>query len=67
MSINGIVKLSQNESVEHALRRLKKLLDQGGHRRDLRRHESFLSPSQTRRSRKAAAARRRTTYQRTHE
>ena len=67
MSVNAIVKLSAGESAIHALQRLKKMLDRSGVRRDERRHEYFQTPRQVKRFRKAAAARRRTTYKRTHE
>ena len=50
------VKIKKGESVEKALRRLKKIMDKEGTLRDLRAHRYFEKPSEKRR-RKAARAR----------
>ena len=50
------VKIKKGESVEKALRRLKKIMDKEGTLRDLRAHRYFEKPSEKKR-RKAARAR----------
>jgi len=53
------VKVKKGESVERALRRLKKIMDREGTLKDLRAHRYFEKPSEKKR-RKSARARSRT-------
>jgi small subunit ribosomal protein S21 len=58
------VKVRKGETVEKALRRLKKILDKEGIMKEIRAHRYFEKPSERRR-RKAARARSRQMQQRT--
>jgi small subunit ribosomal protein S21 len=53
------IKVKKGESVDKALRRLKKILDKEGMMREIRSHRYFEKPSEKKR-RKAARARSRT-------
>lgn len=56
------IKVKKGESVDKALRRLKKILDKEGTMREIRSHRYFEKPSEKKR-RKSARARTRLRYQ----
>jgi small subunit ribosomal protein S21 len=53
------VQVRQNESLDQALRRFKKLLQQSGILKEAREHEHYEKPSDKRRKAEAAAVRKR--------